>query len=259
MRWFFEISYLGTAYNGWQTQPNGTGIQQVVEEALSRILRKPVSIIGSGRTDTGVHCAQQFFQADLDDGIDAPELIHQINSLLPRDIAIGSVRAVKPDASARYDARARTYRYLIIRKKDPLLTGRALLFFKPLDVRNMKAAAEFLIGEHDFECFSKVKTDVNHFRCDIRKAEWKESGDLLVFTITANRFLRGMVRAVVGTLLDVGIGKISVGEFKQVIEGRDRSKAGMNVSPDGLYLESVRYPSSIFLRYGKVKSGARRA
>jgi len=259
MRWFFEISYLGTAYNGWQTQPNGTGVQQVVEEALSTILRQPVAIIGSGRTDTGVHCAQQFFQADLDDRIDARTLVHQINSLLPRDIAIGSVRAVKPDASARHDARARTYRYLITLKKDPLLTGRALLFFKPVDLNNMKAAAKHLIGEHDFQCFSKVRTDVNHFRCDIRKAEWKKSGDQLEFTITANRFLRGMVRAVVGTLLDVGIGKISVREFRQVIESRDRRKAGMNVSPDGLYLQSVRYPARIFLRSREVKSGVRRA
>lgn len=259
MRWFFEISYLGTAYNGWQTQPNGIGIQQVVEEALSKILRQPVTIIGSGRTDTGVHCAQQFFQTDLDDSIDASTLIHQLNSLLPRDIAIGSVRAVQPDASARYDARARTYRYLITCKKDPLLTGRALLFFKPLDVRNMQAAAKHLIGEHDFQCFSKVKTDVNHFRCHIRKAEWKQSDDRLEFVITANRFLRGMVRAVVGTLLDVGIGKISVREFKQVIESRDRKRAGMNVSADGLYLESVKYPSRIFLKPKLIRSTGRRA
>lgn len=248
MRWFFEISYRGTAYNGWQSQTNGIGVQHVVEEALSKILRQPIAIVGSGRTDTGVHCRQQFFHVDIAGTIRPEDLLHQVNSFLPRDIAIRSIRAVKDGANARYDARSRSYIYIITLKKDPLLHGLALHWFKPLDLGKMEKASRFLIGEKDFTSFSKVKTDVNHFRCDIQEARWKKSGDRLEFTITANRFLRGMVRAVVGTLLDVGTGKITVDEFRQVIESRDRRRAGMNVPPEGLYLTKVRYRPGIFRR-----------
>ena len=251
MRFFFEIAYLGTRYNGWQTQPNGTGVQEVVEDGLKKIFRRRIPITGSGRTDTGVHCDQQFFHADLElenaSQQKLADLTHQLNSLLPRDIAIRSIRQVKPDTSARYDARTRTYRYTITLRKDPLLTGHALHVFKPLDVKKMQAAADILLGTHDFECFSKVKTDVNHFECTIKAARWQQRGHLLVFTITANRFLRGMVRAVVGTLLDVGTGKISVSDFAAVISSRNRAKAGMNVAPEGLCLTKVTYRKGIFL------------
>ena len=247
MRYFFNISYLGTAYNGWQTQPNGKGVQEMVEHALSSLFRKKIAITGSGRTDTGVHCASQFFHADIEDPFVPDDLIHRLNSFLPRDISINAIRAVRPDASARYDATSRTYHYHITLKKDPLLTGRALHWFKPLDLEKMREAAGLLIGTHDFECFSKVKTDVDHFRCTVKKAVWKKKGDRMVFEITANRFLRGMVRAIVGTLLDVGIGKITVKEFARIVEGRDRKKAGMNVAPEGLYLMKVTYPARVFL------------
>jgi len=248
LRYFFEISYLGTGYNGWQTQPNGKGIQQVVEDALSKLFRRKVAIVGSGRTDTGVHCAQQFFHTDLSENFKTQDLIHQLNSFLPRDISIQSIRPVQPEASARYDAIERTYVYRITLKKNPLLLGRALHVYKPLDLQKMQEAANLLLGEKDFECFSKIKTDVNHFICRIQKAHWKKKQDDLYFTITANRFLRGMVRAVVGTLLDVGTGKITVKDFGQIIRDKKRSKAGMNVAPEGLYLESVKYRKGIFLR-----------
>jgi tRNA pseudouridine38-40 synthase len=247
MRYFFEIAYLGTAYNGWQTQPNGTGVQEVVEGALSRIFRRKVSIVGSGRTDTGVHCSQQFFHTDLDEPFSRADLIHKLNSLLPRDIAIHSIRAVQAEASARYDAIKRTYRYHITTRKNPLLVGRALYVFKRLDVKKMSAAARLLLGDQDFECFSKIKTDVNHFRCAVSTAKWMAQENDLIFEISANRFLRGMVRAVVGTLLDVGTGKITVKDFQQIIENRDRKKAGMNVAPEGLTLVKVEYKKSIFL------------
>lgn len=254
MRYFFEIAYLGTHYNGWQTQPNGTGVQEVVEDALKRKFRKSIAITGSGRTDTGVHCAQQFFHADLSlekaSAEQLNDLTHQLNSLLPRDIAIRSIRPVKPDASARYDARSRTYRYTITLRKDPLLTGHALHVFRKLDLNAMQAAAGLLIGTHDFECFSKVKTDVNHFLCDVKSAKWRKTGSVLTFTITANRFLRGMVRAIVGTLLDAGTGKISVREFADIISSRNRAKAGMNVAPEGLCLIKVTYRKGIFLKTG---------
>ena len=248
MRYFFEIAYNGKNYAGWQSQVTGIGVQSVVEEVLSKIFRNEVKIFGSGRTDTGVHCEQQFFHVDLEKDFDSKMLIQRLNSFLPGDIAIHSIREVKPDISARHDAIERTYEYRITRKKDPLLIGLAWHYFKNIDVEGMNEAAAFLLGEHDYECFSKVKTEVNHFLCEINKAEWKKDGDLLVFTITANRFLRGMVRAIVGTLLNVGIGKTSMKEFQLIIQSRDRKKAGANVPPYGLYLTKVKYPSQIFIQ-----------
>lgn len=246
MRYFFEITYDGANYNGWQNQINAVGVQQVVEGTLSKLLREKIAIVGSGRTDTGVHCAQQYFHADLTR--DVPEdLLPRLNSFLPRDIAIRSIRPVKADAHARYDARERSYDYHITRTKNPLLVGRAFYFFKPCDVSLMNEAAGHLLGKHDFASFSKVKTDVNHFVCTIHRAIWKQKGDELIFTITANRFLRGMVRAIVGTLLDVGTQKISIRDFQGIIRSKDRKKAGMNVPPEGLYLMRVKYPAKIFL------------
>ncbi len=245
-RYFFEISYNGANYAGWQSQRNALGVQAVVEDAMTKILRTPVTIVGSGRTDTGVHCEQQFFHTDLPGSFDGPGLIRQLNSFLPKDIAIHSIRGVKADASARYDATERQYRYQITRVKNPFLEGLSWHYFKELDVDNMNRAASYIVGEHDFECFSKVKTDVNHFICHVRKAEWVEKGDNLDFTIVANRFLRGMVRAVVGTLLDVGTGKITHREFISILESRDRKRAGQNVPACGLYLERVKYPRRIF-------------
>jgi tRNA pseudouridine38-40 synthase len=247
MRYFFEISYNGTNYHGWQNQANAVGVQQVVEEALSQLMRSTITIVGSGRTDTGVHCVQQFFHADIEQAFVIGDLIHRLNSFLPKDIAIRSIQAVRADAHARYDAFERSYEYKITTVKNPLMVGYAYYFFRELNIENMNAAATLLCGEHDFECFSKVKTDVNHFICDIKKAHWNQNGDLLVFNITANRFLRGMVRAIVGTLLDVGSGKISQAEFEMILQSKDRKKAGMNVTPEGLYLTSVKYPERIFV------------
>jgi tRNA pseudouridine38-40 synthase len=247
LRYFFEISYNGTNYHGWQNQANAVGVQEVVESALSKIFRTKIEIVGSGRTDAGVHCVQQFFHADLDKEIDEPTWLIKLNSLLPKDIAIRSIRPVKAEAHARYDAFERSYEYKITRVKDPLLIGQAYYFFKSLDVANMNRAAALLVGEHVFECFSKVKTDVNHFICTVKKVHWNQKGDLLVLNITANRFLRGMVRAIVGTLLDVGCGKISLEDFNGILKGKDRKKAGMNVPPEGLYLTSVKYHKKIFL------------
>lgn len=248
MRFFFEITYNGKNYNGWQSQHNATGVQAVVENALSKLLHDKIIIVGSGRTDTGVHCEQQFFHADIEKEFEADQLLLRLNSFLPKDIAIRSVRKVKSTASARYEAIERTYRYEITRKKDPFLDGLAWHYFKPLEVQTMNRAAALLVGEHDFECFSKVKTDVNHFICTIKKAEWKEENDRLFFIITANRFLRGMVRAIVGTLLDVGTNKISTKDFQAIIQSKDRKQAGANVPSHGLYLIKVKYPSSVFIK-----------
>lgn len=248
MRYFFEIAYHGANYNGWQSQDNGIGVQTVVENALTKIFGHSLKIAGSGRTDTGVHCEQQYFHTDLPTDFDEQHILLKLNSFLPRDIVILSIRQVKPDASARYDALERTYRYEINRVKNPFLQGLSWFYFKELKIENMNKAAALLVGEQDFECFSKVKTDVNHFICDVKKAGWAERGDQLVFTISANRFLRGMVRAIVGTLLDVGTGKISHHHFVSILQSKDRRKAGANVPAQGLYLERVKYPSRIFIK-----------
>jgi len=248
MRFFFEIAYNGTNYAGWQSQPNATGVQEVVENTLSKLLRADIEIVGSGRTDAGVHCEQQFFHIDVKNEFESESFLVRLNAFLPKDISIQSIRKVKADAHARYSAIERSYEYRITLKKNPFLKSRALHYFKNVDVQTMNRATALLVGSHDFEAFSKVKTDVNHFICDLKKAEWKEKGDLLIFSITANRFLRGMVRAIVGTLLDVGTGKISVKDFKAILESKDRKNAGMNVEPYGLYLTKVKYPSLIFLK-----------
>ena len=245
MRYFFEIAYNGRNYNGWQSQHTGTGVQSIVEEALSTMLREEVAIVGSSRTDTGVHCEQQYFHSDISGAFDIPSFLQKLNSFLPRDILISSILPVKADANARFDAIQRTYRYQITRRKNPFLEGLAWHYFKAADVPTMNEAAALLLGDQDFECFSKVKTDVNHFLCDIQYAAWEQQDDLLTFKIQSNRFLRGMVRAVVGTLLDVGSGKIGVKDFETIIKSRDRRRAGANVPPYGLYLVEVKYKPGI--------------
>jgi tRNA pseudouridine38-40 synthase len=248
MRYFFEIAYNGKNYAGWQSQTNALGVQAVMEEVLEKMLRTAVSVAGSSRTDAGVHCVQQFFHVDISKDFDQRDLILRLNSFLPKDISVQSIRKVREGVSARHDAVERSYQYRITRNKNPFLEGLAWHYFKVLDVEQMNRAAGMLLGEHDFQCFSKVKTDVNHFLCTVKKAEWRTDGDLLEFTISANRFLRGMVRAIVGTLLDVGTGKTSLKEFQVIIYSKDRKKAGANVPPYGLYLTKVKYPPQVFIR-----------
>jgi tRNA pseudouridine38-40 synthase len=245
MRYFFEISYNGGNYNGWQSQNNGKGIQTVVEDCLSKISRSTIKITASGRTDAGVHCEQQYFHADLGE-TDLADLQFRLNNILPQDIVIHSIRPVRPDAHARYDAIERTYNYRMILEKNAFTPGFAWYFFKPLDMRTMNAAASLLIGKHDFTSFSKVNTDVNNFICEIKLAEWRQAKNRLEFAIVSNRFLRGMVRAIVGTLVDVGLGKTSLEEFERIIDSKDRREAGQNVPPHGLYLVKVKYPEEIF-------------
>jgi tRNA pseudouridine38-40 synthase len=246
MRYFFEISYKGTAYSGWQSQKNATGVQTVVEESMCKLLREDINIVCSGRTDAGVHCAQQFFHADIQQSVNTVDLVHRLNSFLPKDIAIHGIYPVKPEANARYDAIERMYVYKIVRKRNVFTPGFAWYFFKPLDISTMITASSLLIGKHDFKCFSKVKTDVNHFICTIFMAEWEEDGDFLIFKIAGNRFLRGMVRAIVGTLVDIGEGKTTIDKFREILQSGDRRSAGANVPPEGLYLTRVRYPETIF-------------
>lgn len=246
MRYFFEISYDGTNYHGWQSQSNAIGIQTIVENCISKLTRAETKITASGRTDTGVHCEQQFFHADVS-ATDIHGLLFRMNAMLPPDIVIHSIRPVKPDAHARYDAVLRSYQYRMVLTKNAFARDRAWYFFKPLDVQTMNMAAALLVGKHDFTSFSKVNTDVKHFICEIREARWDVGSDKLEFSISSNRFLRGMVRAIVGTLIDVGLGRTSPDEFSRIIGSKNRKEAGQNVPSYGLYLTKVVYPQSIFL------------
>jgi tRNA pseudouridine38-40 synthase len=247
MRYILDISYKGTGYHGWQIQANAHSVQAELNNALEKILRKKVETIGSGRTDTGVHAEQQIVQFDWEEPLDTKQLMYKLNLVLPFDISVQWISRVKDNFSARFDARARTYEYRIVRKKEVFSRELALYLTAPLDVELMNKASEVLLSYNDFQCFSKYKTNVDHFLCDMFVAKWEEKGDWLIFTIKANRFLRGMVRAIVGTLLEVGTGKMNLSEFEKVIESKDRKFAGIAVPAKGLFLTKVDYPSELFL------------
>ena len=247
MRYFLEISYLGTAYHGWQAQHNASSVQSAIEQALYTVLRKSYAIVGSGRTDTGVHACQQYCHLDSETAFDSSDLMYQLNAVLPADISILNILHVKDDAHARYDAQWRGYQYKICRQKNPFEYQKAYLFYKPLDVELMNKAASLLTGEQNFMAFSKVKTNVNHFFCNVFEASWQEKKHMLCFNIRANRFLRGMVRALTGTLLMAGEGKIGLEEFSTIIESKNRRLAGPSVVPYGLYLKEICYPDEIFI------------
>jgi len=246
MRYFIQLAYRGTQYHGWQRQPNALSVQEVLETALATILREPVTLIGSGRTDTGVHARQQYAHFETERSI-PPNLIHSLNKLIPDDVAVYDCFPVRADCHARYTAQFRLYQYQIIRWKDPFRDGLAYVFTLPLNVERMNEAAERLLQHQDFESFSKVKTDVNTFNCRIDFAYWEQklNGDL-TFHIRADRFLRGMVRAIVGTLLAVGQERLSVLEFNLIIEAKDRNRAGRSVPAEGLSLVAVGYPPDVF-------------
>ena len=246
-RYFFNISYNGTNYHGWQIQSNAISVQEVLQDGLSKILKSKVEVIGSGRTDTGVHAKQQSVHFDFGLEISARDLLHKLNGILPQDISANSIKEVKPDAHARFDATERAYQYFINQAKNPFFENQSYQFSFDLDVELMNKAASKLLGEQDFESFSKVKTEVNTFICTIKKAEWFYQNDQLIFEVRANRFLRGMVRALVGTLLDVGRRKLSVKDFVNIIKSKDRTKAARAVPPHGLFLTEVYYPEDIYI------------
>ena len=249
-RYFIQLSYNGTAYHGWQIQINTfLTVQQVLNEMLSQLLNEPIITTGCGRTDAGVH-ATEFFahfdstKSDLQQNQD--KWIFKFNHALPADIAIQRIIAVHEKANARFDAVSRTYQYIINRKKDPFQIDRACFLYGVFDLVEMKKATELLFDYIDFSAFAKSNTQNFTNNCKLYKAEWKEENELLIFTISADRFLRNMVRAIVGTLLDVGKGKMSVEEFRKVIETKARSNAGFSAHACGLYLTKVEYPSTLF-------------
>lgn len=248
MRYFLTLAFNGTPFHGWQRQPNASSVQQTLEEALSTLLRQPIAILGAGRTDTGVHAKRMVahFEADLSKATE-DNLVYLLNRYLDENICIYSLKRVKPEAHARFDATARTYQYHLATQTNPFRQQLQYTFPSPLDFDLMNQAAAILLQYNDFECFSKSNTDVKTFLCTITQAIWVLNKEEAIFTITANRFLRNMVRAIVGTLIEVGQKKISVDQMHHIITSKDRGAAGYSVPACGLYLTEIEYPSEIYL------------
>ncbi|VBB44986.1 tRNA pseudouridine synthase A [uncultured Paludibacter sp.] len=248
-RYFIYFSYNGANYCGWQVQPNGLSVQEVLANALKTILRTDIELVAAGRTDAGVHANMMVAHFDLENKLpSATDLVAKLNSFLPSDISIEKFIEVKADAHARFDAISRKYEYHILFKKDVFNSPLSMRIYHPLDFEMMNRAAETLFDYTDFTSFSKLHTDVKTNNCKILQAEWKQQDENhWVFTIEADRFLRNMVRAIVGTLLEVGRGKMTVEEFRKIIEEKNRCKAGTSVPAQGLFLIDVKYPDDISL------------
>ena len=242
MRFFIKLAYNGTHYHGWQYQPNAASVQETLNKALSTLLHTEINIMGAGRTDTGVHAREMYAHFDYDSFIDSEKLVYKLNSYLPKDIVVYTIFQVADEAHCRFDATKRTYEYHLNSFKDAFLDEQSWYVNKKLDVDLMNEAAKILLNHTDFQCFSKVNTDVNTFDCTIFEAYWKKENDHLVFTISANRFLRNMVRAIVGTMVNVGLNKISVADVEDIILSKSRKKAGFSVPAHGLYLTKIVYP-----------------
>lgn len=247
MRYFIELSYNGKNYFGWQIQPDQNSVQKEVERAFSTIMRTDIKVVGAGRTDTGVHAKQLFVHVDLEEINDAKKLIFRLNSLLPDDISIVKILVVTDDSHARFNAVSREYEYVVTLKKDPFMLDFAHYIHHKPDLILMNEAAEILKNQTDFKCFSKNKTGVKTYNCCIEEAFWHVDGEKLIFTIRADRFLRNMVRAIVGTLLDVGSRKTSLIDFEKILESRSRAEAGTSVPAHALYLTKIIYPKELFL------------
>lgn len=242
MRYFIKFAYNGTLYHGWQSQPNAVTVQETLEKALSLLFKKHIELVGAGRTDTGVHAKEMYAHFDFNEQLETDFWIPKLNSYLPKDIVIYEIIPVTAEAHARFDATSRTYEYYIHSFKDAFLTDLSWYHYYPLDLERMNEAASTLLEYTDFECFSKTNTDVFTYNCKITEAFWQKKGNQLIFTITADRFLRNMVRAIVGTLINIGQGKIEVAQLQKIIESKKRSEAGFSAPAHGLYLTQIKYP-----------------
>ena len=242
MRYFVWFSYDGTAYHGWQIQPNGNSVQAELQRALSTLLREEISVTGAGRTDAGVHARQMVAHFDFSEAIDLEQLAYKLNRILPCDIAVVRVELVDDDMHARFSATSRTYHYYIHTKKDPFSRPYSTELHYELDFDKMNEAGRILMTYDDFGAFCKSHSDVKTTLCRVMKAEWVQTSETSwYFEITANRFLRNMVRAVVGTLIDVGRGRLTLDDFRKVIEGKRRTTAGESMPANALFLENIRY------------------
>lgn len=242
IRYFFEIAYNGSSFHGWQRQPNATSVQQVIEDAFSKLHSgKEIPIVGCGRTDAGVHAKKYFFHVDLPEITDTEHLVFKLNRMYPKDISVFNIIRVNDEMHARFDAKNRTYRYFVHQQKDPFKEGLSLYFPHELDFEAMNDAAKLLLGTKDFGSFSKLHTDVKTNICEVYSAQWAISEKETYFEISANRFLRNMVRAIVGTLIDVGIGKLTSNDLITILEAKDRQEASLSVPAHGLYLWDIAY------------------
>ncbi len=246
MRYFIDISYDGSNYHGWQIQPNADTVQHQINLAFSTILNQEINVLGAGRTDTGVHAKKMIAHFDTNQTIDFEKFKYRINGFLKNDISINDIYKVKDDAHARFSAISRTYEYCVSRTKNPFSVNSYFLT-KNLDVESMKKACKFLYGNHDYTSFAKLHSENYTNNCEVFIANWKEDENLLIFTIKANRFLRNMVRAIVGTLIEIGEGKISFSDIETILMSKDRAKAGYSVPANGLSLVDVEYPKDIII------------
>ena len=251
MRYFIKFSYLGTEFHGSQRQPNGITVQETMEQALKMIFREEVPLTFAGRTDAGVHAREMYAHMDVGDEAmrrEGERLVFRLNGILPNSIAIHDIVPVTDEAHARFTAKSRTYEYHIVDHKDPFLHDLATRVRPGLDFNAMNEAAKFLIGKQDFASFCRSNTDVKTTICDLTYAHWEvKENSHAVFTITADRFLRNMVRAVVGTLFEVGRGKMTIDQFSEVITQHTRTAAGDSAPAEGLYLTKIVYPEDIWV------------
>jgi tRNA pseudouridine38-40 synthase len=239
LRYFIELSYNGKNYHGWQIQPDAISVQEKLNNAISTIFQEQIKVVGAGRTDTGVHASQMFAHFDIDKDL-KEDVVFKLNSILPNDISVQKIFLVDAEKHVRFDATSRSYEYKICLGRNPFLLDFSWqIHSQEPDVNLMNEAAKLLLEYTDFQTFSKVKTDVYTFNCDITEAFWKLEGSELTFYISANRFLRNMVRAIVGTLVDVGLGKISKEGFRSIIEIKNRGNAGLSVPAKGLFLTKI--------------------
>lgn len=247
MRYFFELKYDGAAYCGWQRQPHSPSVQQTIEQALSKILRSPTEIVGAGRTDTGVNASYYVAHFDTVAEFDHGQLLYKLNMMLPANISLDSITRVADDAHARFDAREREYTYFISPTKNPFRRNSAWMYYIPLDIARMNEAAEVLLHNDDFTSFAKLNSNNKTNICHIYDCRWSEEADgILRFTIRADRFLRNMVRSIVGTLVDVGRGRYTVAEFAEIVMARDLSRSSAGAPAQGLFLSDIIYPADIF-------------
>lgn len=243
-RYFLEVSYKGSNYSGFQKQENANTIQSEIEKAFSVLHRNDIGLTGSSRTDTGVHALQNYFHFDYDRPIH-DQFLYKINAILPEDIVVLNIRIVNDNAHCRFDATSRVYKYCVYQAKNPFLNDSAYYFPYKIDFDKLSEAARIIMHYNDFTSFSKRNTQVKHFLCTIEQSEWRQEGILLVYQVKANRFLRGMVRGLTATMLKVGRGKISIEDLKQIIEGRDCSKANFAVPAKGLFLMKVEFSPGV--------------
>lgn len=251
MRYFIELSYDGAAYCGWQRQPDAPTVQQTLEQGLSTLLREPIEVVGAGRTDTGVNASYYVAHFDCEKGVDnCAQLVYKLNLILPHDVAIKSVRKVKEEAHARFDAIEREYTYYISQRKNPFRRYSAWQYYVPLDMERMNEAAAKLLEYDDFTSFAKLNSNNKTNICHVVRAEWRRAdsdADLLIFTIRADRFLRNMIRAIVGTLVDVGRGRYTVEDFERILHSRDLSLSSAGAPAVGLFLSDVKYGEEVYV------------